>query len=184
MQLNSAYRMCEHHQITFSLIDKTLGAVISAAGAIVAVFAVDWIRSRRKARREIPSRLRMDIPLIENRIAGIATALLPDPATGVRVINVGMRFDTESIKRLSSEAFDNLTQVQRMGLANIVFAMEEADGANAGGLTKLGSSGTDVDNFVVVKLHEERILLVRARDLINAYLEDRLNERGGISLSK
>lgn len=155
-----------------AVANQIIGAVISTIGAVVAVFITDWVRNRRKATNDIPARLRTDRDYANNRSKTIQSALTA--ATGAPFIaSKAMRFDIQSYQQLVSEAFSHLKPEQRKQLANITFAMSEADNANAETLRLSDlTTGSVVENGA----RREQAMLGRVHDLIDAYFRSKRGE--------
>ena len=161
----------EGSSVSTPALDQVLGTAIGTVGAVAAVFLTDWLRNLRKARREIPARLRSDHTYAESRASEIQRAMEPD-AQGSYTATKAMRFDVASYQRLASEAFYQLTSEQRKALANIVFAMSDADAANAEALKLVDGAGTIAVGLIAFQnwARREVFLLSRVRDLIDGYL--------------
>jgi hypothetical protein len=152
-------------------VSQIFGTAIGTVGAVATVFITEWIRNVRKARIDIPERLRVDRGYIVKRIAAIEQALTPDSG-GRFTTTRAMRFDVAAYQRLASEAFYHLSAEQRQAVANIVFVMGEADEANAEAVKLI-----DIADSVAVGMHQlqnlsrrEKFLLERVRDQIDEYL--------------
>jgi hypothetical protein len=150
---------------------QIIGAAISTMGAVAVVFITDWIRNWRKAHRDIPARLQTDRDYAINRATTVQSALTAD-VSGNYTVTKAMRFDVASYQRLASEAFPQLSPEQRKTLADIIFAMSEADEANAESIRLSNLIGTLDANIrqMQAMTRREQFLLGRVGDQINKYL--------------
>ena len=180
------------------LDNATLGALLGAAGAFLLVMLTDWWRNRRVARKQLPSLLRQLLVLVDARYKGAIDArdsIEPDPRMQP-MGNIGMPFPVERIQRYSELVGDRLTDRQGFALSNITFGMREADRLNAASRDLCGEidrAQTDMAigegskrvhvpslrSLLKKQYGEEAVLLDHLRKSIRAYLEGRLNERGG-----
>jgi hypothetical protein len=148
---------------------QVFGTVLSVLGAVVTVFLVDRLKLRRKAFSQIPARLQMDFDYIGARIRTIQNILADADDLLPPAPLEAMSFDIDSYKRLQGEVFDHLTAEQNETLSKIVFAMSQADDANAVAVTALQKG---IHHTVAWRdsASKEKFLLERMHSLIEKYL--------------
>jgi hypothetical protein len=179
-----------------SLDNASLAALVGAAAAFLLVVVNDWRRNRRIATKQLPVLLHRLLVLVESRHKGAVEALASvgkDSPMG----NIGLPFPVDRIERYAEQVGDRLTDRQAFALDNICFLMREADRLNNAAretCLKIDHAKLDITPgdsntrqlvhglTTVLQKHygEESVLLAQVRKLITAYLEHRLNERGGV----
>ncbi len=183
------------------LDNATLAALIGAVGAFFLVVLTDWRRNRRIATKQLPALLRRLLVLVDSRHEGALEARdsIREEDPNIRPTgNIGLPFPLERIERYAEQAGDRLTDRQTFALGNIAFGMREADGLNAASRNlchEIDRISIDPAPTHAVKMQqmsgrllmlkkqygEEAALLTKVREIITAFLEHRLNERGGVS---
>jgi hypothetical protein len=178
--------------------DATLAALVGAAAAYLLVAATDRRRNRRIATAMLPELLRRTKVLIAQRTKSASDALAAVDRNPP-MQNIGLPFPAERIERYADQVPDRLTDPQAFALANIAFFMREADRLNA---VSLGLAqqveevlahnehgGAEMNELFKVaglkdllrkRYAEERALIERAGQIIDAYRAGRLSDTGGL----
>ena len=180
-----------------ALNNSTIAALVGSVAAFCLVVANDARRDRKVAKDQLPVLLKQLKLLVGNRLQGVNCAVAAFGA-GKRQRNTGLPFPTDRIERLSERAGSWLTDRQSFALGNLTFRMREADRFNANARVLLdaieqatadaaigeNSSQNNIsglENLAGRRYGEEKYLLEIIQQLIDAYLDNKLNERGGIA---
>jgi hypothetical protein len=183
-------------EIWDALNNASVGALIGAAAAYFLIAANDWRRNGRMAKKLLPAMLSRLLVLIDSRLNGVMTARATVDQQDQPMGNIGMPLPVDRIDRYGEQLADRLTDPQAFALENLAFWMREADRLSSEAMAivrqireaKLdptrgdGNAILKVSGFKILLkqiLDEERQLLEQTRDAIKAFLEGRLNERGG-----
>lgn len=181
--------------IVAALLDNaSIAAFLGAASAFSLVVLSDRVRARRKARLTVPAVLRREALLAQSHIQG-TTGVRDDATKGTFSENLNLNFSSDTLRRFADELSENLTERQQMALLNIAFSMKNADELNSravetvqnitrvqtsnqantlGGTNAILHYSAALDDLYAVELSR----LHHVKDLIEAYLADRLGEHG------
>jgi hypothetical protein len=159
-----------------AFIGAIVGGAAGAVGAYIVARRIDSAKDRVGATEALPALLKMNGKIADLRIKSID--ILDRSGSAALPIHVTQSFDRGERRRTFSVCHLYLNMDQRLAIGNIQFMMEQADHRNTQlndyMLKPASVDGKELDRL----LNEQKVMLVRVKEICDAYLANKLTEYG------